>query len=353
MTEHNYAVLLSGGKGTRFWPQSRLLTPKQFLPLIDNKTLFEHTLNRVKPLFKPEHIFISTLESYRKQTFKYIAPFGIPRDNVICEPESKNTAPSIAVSAHLIHNKDPEAKICVLPCDHLIRNNKVFLKLLVMALGACENNLIVFGIKPSRPATGYGYIKIKTQGVKGKAKNAYLVDKFVEKPHLKTALRLYKDRRYFWNSGMFAGKAASFLKETEKCQPELFKQVSKIKKSTGLKKAWKQIGFISFDYAILEKTKKLFMLAAQDLGWSDLGGWQAYDDFLAKDGQGNHFSNGAFDIGSRNTTVLSGGRLVATIGLDDIIIVGTKDALLVAKKGRSEEIKRIVELLKNKKRPEL
>jgi mannose-1-phosphate guanylyltransferase/mannose-6-phosphate isomerase len=350
---HNYALILAGGQGSRFWPQSRTLEPKQFLSLHQRSSLFEQTIKRISPLIKAKNIFIATSELYRHQILEFSCRLGIPEDNIIFEPEGKNTAPSIAVAVKLIHLRDSRARIAVLPCDHLIRNDRNFVSLLKRALEVCTESLVIFGIPPHRPATGYGYIKAKNE--KREARNAQgimQVERFCEKPDLVTAKKFLASGGYYWNSGIFVGSSEVFLGEFSCGLPELFAQLRKVNTLGDIPGAWKKIQPISFDYGILERSKKVLMLAACDLGWSDLGSWQAWDEVIAKDKEGNSFKADVVNIASRNTTVLGSSRLVATIGLDDLIIVDTPDALLITKKERSEEVKKIVDLLKAGKRQE-
>lgn len=377
MANHNYAILLAGGQGSRFWPQSRTLEPKQFLALHKNESLFVQTILRVKPLIPASNIFIATSELYRNQIIELIEPFKIPQDNLIFEPDGKNTAPSIAITVKIIHDRDPQARISILPCDHLIKNNKLFLSLLSDALNLCRDNLVIFGIPPIRPATGYGYIKAQPLSLKDvslslslpKASLAmtsfdlsakvnprnnliFLVNKFCEKPDLKTANKFLKSKNYFWNSGIFVGSSLAFLEEFKNSLPELYKLIQKINCPEDIKPVWKKIKPVSFDYGILEKSRNVMMLSAGGLGWSDLGSWQAWDEILKKDRRGNIFKADVLNLESKNLTVVGNQRLIATIGLEDLIVVDTPDALLITRKDKTEDVKKIVDILKSQKRLE-
>ncbi|MFA5363058.1 MAG: sugar phosphate nucleotidyltransferase, partial [Candidatus Omnitrophota bacterium] len=343
-----FVILLAGGSGTRFWPQSRTLEPKQFLSLHRDKSLFEQTILRVKPLVPPQHIYIATSELYKNHIVEILPQYGIPADNLILEPDSRNTAASIAVSVQLIHTAEPLARVAVLPCDHHFEQDRSFRKLLEEAFVHCRDNLIVFGIAPFRPATGYGYIKTKK-----KCGHFFAVDRFCEKPDIKTARKFLKDGRYYWNSGIFTASAEVFLDEFKEHLPAIYANTLRIGKNGDIKGVWPAMQAISFDYGILEKSRRLLMLSApKNLGWSDLGSWQAWDELLPKDKQGNKFLAEVMDIGSRNITVVGAKRLVATIGLEDLIVVDTPDALLITKKEKSEEVKKVVEALKKQKREE-
>ncbi len=395
---HNYAMLLAGGQGSRFWPQSRILEPKQFLALHKDQSLFVQTIIRVKKLIPASNIFIATSQLYRNQIVELIEPFNIPQDNLIFEPEGKNTAPSIAVGVQLIHCRDSLARICILPCDHLIKNNSKFLALLATGLQLSEQNLIIFGIPPTRPATGYGYIKVSSlqapvsskifkekeftdnaslgiklslpgaqtkaglsisQSLRGARAKAslrsnplFLVGKFCEKPDFKTAEKFLKSGDYYWNSGIFVGSSRVFLSEFKNNLPQLFKLIQRINKPEDINLIWKKVLPVSFDYGILEKASSVLMLEAGNLGWSDLGSWRAWDEIIKKDNQGNAIKADVLNIDSRNITVVGNNRLIATIGLEDLIVVDTPDALLITRKDKTEDVKKIVGMLKAKKRLE-
>ncbi len=346
---NNYIVLLAGGSGTRFWPQSRVLAPKQFLTLHKNKSLFEETILRIKPLFKPQNIFIVTSVLYQNQILEIIKNYKIPSTNIIFEPSPKNTAPSVGLSAVLISKINPGAKIAFLPCDHLIENRAVFQGMLKKALDNCKDKIVVFGITPAYPATGYGYIKTVN-------KNGPIlkVAGFCEKPDFKTSQRFVKSKGYFWNSGIFISSAKTIREEFSRYLPEIYKEFEKIKDAQGINKYWGKIRPISFDYGIIEKTSSLAMFKAPEkLGWSDLGSWESWDKLIPKDKAGNKFFGEAIDLNSRNITVFGDNkRVIATIGLNDLIVVDTPDALLITKKDKSEEVKKIVEILKTNQRQE-
>lgn len=343
-----YAIVLAGGQGSRFWPQSRILEPKQFLSFHKDKSLFEQTLLRIRPLIPAGNTFIVTSELYRRQIYEFIKPFDIPGNNLIFEPEGKNTAPSIGMAVRLIHRKDSSARICVLPCDHLIKNKQRFIKLLKQAFKICQEHLIVFGIPPHRPATGYGYIKAGGRIESG----IYKVNKFYEKPDVLTARNFLKGRSYFWNSGIFVGSGGLFLSEFKAHLPQLYRQLKRVNRLSGIAKVWKNIRAVSFDRGILEKTRRLLMIAGSELGWSDLGSWQAWDEASKKDKDRNLFDADVINLNSKNITVLGRHRLIATLGLKNLIIVDTPDALLVTEKNKTEGVKQVVNILRAGKRYE-
>ena len=351
MACHDYAILLAGGKGSRFWPQSRALEPKQFLALHRDKSLFEQTIIRVRSLIPSRNIFIATSELYRSQISELVKPFAVPSQNLVFEPDGKNTAPSIAVTVALIHARDPEARIAVLPCDHLIKNNQKFLALLRTAFAACSENLVIFGIPPTRPATGYGYIQV-TRHPSHVTRSPMRVRRFTEKPDELTARKFLKSGDYYWNSGIFVGASSVFMQEFKTCLPDLYALIKTLKKAGDIPRIWGKIKPISFDYGILERSRRVHMLAARGLGWSDLGSWQAWDEVLTKDNQGNIFKADVINLGSTNTTIVGSKRLIAAIGLDDLIVVDTPDALLITRKAQSEDVKKIVDTLTRNRRSE-
>ncbi|MFH1507991.1 MAG: sugar phosphate nucleotidyltransferase, partial [Candidatus Omnitrophota bacterium] len=352
--DHNYAVILAGGQGSRFWPLSRSLEPKQFLSLGSTNSLLQNTISRTKKVIPAKNIFIVTSQLYFPEIFNYTLGLGIPKANIIFEPEGKNTAPSIAVASRLIAIIDPEALIVFLPSDHLITKQAGFKRLLANAfsLAGTRNDLIIFGILPGFPATGYGYVKIKNKKLKIKNKEVYQVERFIEKPDIRKAKRIFKDKRYFWNSGMFLGSASVFQREIKNELPKLYRLVSSINDPAGISKIWSKIKAVSFDYGVLEKTNNLLMLRAPNLGWSDLGTWASLDKILPKDRSLNSLNADTINLDCKNITVFGKKRLIACLGLDDLIIVDTPDALLITRKDRSEEVKKVVEKLKKSKRQE-
>lgn len=352
-----YAVVLAGGVGSRFWPQSRTLEPKQFLRLERDKSLFRRSLERIRSLVPPHHIYIVTSPLYGDVIRSEAALFNIPISNLIFEPVPKNTAPAIALSVKIIFDRcgDQDAGVAVLPCDQLIANRKRFSSLMRYAFDNCRDRFIVFGIPPHRPATGYGYIKASANRSFGAGNVLRRVEKFCEKPDLKTAKKFLMQGSYFWNSGIFVGSVGIFLSSIRTYLPFLFKQVSIAAAAApgeeGLA-SWKKINPVSFDYGVMEKTENIAMIPADRLGWSDLGSWQAWDELQRKDKDNNLLLADIVDIGSHDLTVLGREHLIATIGLKGLIVVDTPDALFIADKKKSEDVKRVVEILKKEKRDE-
>ena len=348
----NYAIILAGGIGSRFWPLSRESEPKQFLDIFSRKPMLEQTILRVSRLIDQKNIYIATNKAYRNKITNFSKKFDISLQNILFEPESKNTLAPIGVLTHKIYDKDKEAVILVLPSDHYIKDEKRFIKALRQAIAVANKGFIVtLGIVPDKPETGYGYIKINS---KIKNLKAFQVERFIEKPALAKAKRFMRDKSYFWNSGMFVFRANIMLQEINKLTPAYYDIIAKINDNKSLNKLWKRFSSLSIDYAIMEKTHKMALIPA-DFGWNDLGSWQAIECLpagqagLTKDDKnGNIFKGCCIDIGSKNTLAWSSGRILATVGLNNIIVVETKDALLVCAKGKAQEIKSLVRILKQR-----
>ncbi len=376
---NTYAVILAGGVGSRFWPMSRELEPKQFLQFNGDKSLLQETVARVLPLVKSQRVLVVSNQQYKFQIQEQLREFGVPEANIILEPQAKNTAPAVGFAAWRIASRDPEAVMFVLPADHHIAKPSKLRNILKEAVRvAQEDNLVTIGIVPTRPHTGYGYIKMMSRGrtparPRGKC---FKVEKFVEKPDVKTAERYLKHGGYLWNSGMFVWKAAVIQAEIKSHLPKLYNKLSlmfskpieetrfrpgagTVKETEFLPgttainpKLWRAIDPISIDYGILEKSRRVMVIPARDLGWSDLGSWNALSEIQEKDKSGNVFKGDCLDLDSCRTTVLSHNHLVATIGLKDVVVVDTEDALLVCDKQRTEDVKEIVARIRAHKRPE-
>ncbi len=350
----NYAIILAGGVGSRFWPLSRQTEPKQFLRVCSGKPMIDETIDRIAPLIKKENIYIATNKMHKEKIKEFIKRQGIMIKNVLFEPEGRNTFPPIIVLTQRINKIDPEAVISVLPCDHAIENDEKFVELLAKAISVSGGgNIITFGVSPKRPETGYGYIKIRagvykstraqaTRAQEGTRAQVYRIDKFIEKPDLATAKRLIKDKKYYWNSGIFVFKAEALMSETKRLLPDVYRILNSARDSNRL---WASLPATSMDYAIMERTKNSLLMPV-DYGWLDLGSWQAIQEVMQKDKSGNIFKGKCLDIESKNTFVWSQDRLVASVGLRDVIIVDTKDALLVCAKDKTQDVKKLVQALR-------
>jgi len=350
--KNTYAVILAGGMGTRFWPVSRKSNPKQFLNITGKGTLLQETLSRIKLLVKASHIYIVTNKAYAEQIEQQILKFKVPKTNILLEPVGKNTAPAICWAAAKIQKGNPDAVMVVLPSDHLILNQRGFLKVLGDAVRlAGEDYLVTLGIVPSRPETGYGYLK--TAKVKRNGMAILRVEKFTEKPSLAKAKQFLKRTNYFWNSGMFVWKTSVILQEFKKYLPSVYRAIGHKTGFAHVRKVWSSCPNISIDYGILEKAKNVVAVPAPQIRWSDLGSWESLIDVLKKDKNGNIFKGKVVNSNSTNTFVWADKKIIAPVGLNNMIIIDTPDALLVCSKESSQVVKNIVSYLQKNKYSEI
>jgi len=343
-----YAVILAGGVGSRFWPFSRSLEPKQFMKIIGEASLLQATIQRLKGLVEARRIYIVTNNIYFYEVKAQVAKFGIPDVNIILEPQGKNTAPAVGLCARLISKIDKNALLLVLPSDHYIKSVENFRKTVKKAIAcAGKDFLVTIGVKPNAPSTGYGYIKV------GEKKNGYFaVEKFLEKPDLNKAKRYFKDKEFFWNSGMFIWKASVFLDEARKYLPKLYADLQLIDSSEDIAEVWPKIEPISVDYGIMERSRKIALIPAS-FYWTDLGSWEALSEIFPKDKKGNIENVDTLNMDSQGVCVFArGNRLVSTIGVNNLVIADTPDALLVCDRSRTQDVKQLVEKLKTLKRKE-
>ncbi len=343
-------IILSGGAGTRLWPLSWGDHPKQFLPLVTNRTMIQETLLRLKGLELGSPV-ISCGEGHRFMVAQQIGEVSEVKPTIILEPMAKNTAPAIAAACCAAMKQDKDAVVVVLPSDHVIADVEAFQKAVLTAASNAEKGyLVTFGIVPTFPSTGYGYVKAAGKETYG----AYTLEKFVEKPCLEKAQEYLASGEYAWNSGMFVFKAASFLDELKIHNPEMaelsIEAFEKAEVDTDFirlnKDSFGQIKGDSIDYAVMEKTSK-GKVVKLNAGWDDVGSWSALYDISKKD-EDQNVINGS-DIITLDTTssyIRGGKRTIATIGLDDVVIVDSDDALLVAAKGKIQDVKKVAEIIK-------
>lgn len=360
-----FAVIMAGGSGTRFWPLSREAMPKQLLKIGAEDTLIQETVKRVLPLIKRQDIFVVTNHGLSDAiNMQLSSKFGDSWDmNFILEPEARNTAPALGLAALHLNRIDPEGIMVVFSADHAIRKADEFLNLLRKAeYAAADNYLVTLGIKPDRPETGYGYIKAGAPcygsdetGQGSENGNVCMVEAFVEKPNIETAREYLRQGRYYWNSGIFVWKTSTLLREIEKHAPSLYKGLLEIQKEIGtnkeaevIRQVFKRLESISIDYAVMEKTERAAVIPA-DIGWSDVGSWTALDDVSERDTSGNVITGNVIDVDSHDSIIYAEKRLVATIGLKDIVVVDTPDATLVCSKDRAQDVKKVVAELKKRK----
>ncbi|MFH1563374.1 MAG: mannose-1-phosphate guanylyltransferase [Nitrospirota bacterium] len=342
-----YSVILAGGYGDRFWPKSKPDTPKQLLSITGKKTLLEETLDRIAPLILQERILIVTNKNIGDKILSAIP--SLTTDNIIVEPGRKNTAPAVALAALYLKRKDKDAVMAVLPADHFIPDEERFLEILSLGyeLAQKKENLITFGIKPTRPETGYGYIEADRKVATKSGIPIYEVRSFKEKPDLGTAKEFISKGGYFWNSGIFIWHVEAILDAFSKFMPELYSELMKIQdyRNSELEKFYQDVENISIDFGVMERAKNILMLEG-DFAWDDVGSWKAIERIYPKDENGNVVLGEHVGIDTQNCIVMGKERLVATIGVSDLIIVDSGEAILICAKERAEEVKKIVEKLK-------
>ncbi|NIM02830.1 NTP transferase domain-containing protein, partial [bacterium] len=331
------AVIMAGGKGERFWPLSRDKFPKQLLSLTGKKSLLQETVERIKPLISTRDILVVTRRPLARAVERQLPQ--IPRKNIIYEPVGRNTAPCIGLAAKMIKE---DGIMVVLPADHIITPRGKFLDTLKKAVSLAREteNLITIGIKPTYPATGYGYI----EAGKKVGQQVFRVKRFVEKPDKKKAERLLKIGRFFWNSGMFVWKKSVILDAMKKYMPSLYKGLQRISLKN-ISKLYPGLPNVSIDYGIMEKANNSLVIPA-DFSWEDLGSWESLDRFLLRDRKKNAITGRVLLMDTQNCTVVNKKGLLSTIGVSDLIIVSTEDVTLVFPKGKGQQVKRLVERLR-------
>jgi mannose-1-phosphate guanylyltransferase len=356
-----YAVIMAGGVGSRFWPRSRERSPKQVLEIVGSGSMIFNTVARIQPLVPSDKAMVVT-NRLQKDIIHQQVP-ALSSQNILMEPLGRNTAPCIGLAAKWIHHYDPEAIMVVLPADHIIGNTEEFLHVIQRAAHVATENdaLVTIGIKPTHPETGYGYIQFEDSLDQNPytADGIYRVKTFAEKPNLETAEKFLKSGDFLWNSGMFIWKARVILQEIEKHLPELGEQLAKLGPVIGtdayqstLEHVYGVIRSISIDYGVMEKASKVFV-AKGDFGWSDVGSWDEVVRLTPKNGDGNALRGTVIVKDSHRNYIDAGNRVVAMIGVDDMIVVTTDDAVLICKKGRSQDVKEIVDYLRRKQMNEL
>jgi mannose-1-phosphate guanylyltransferase/mannose-6-phosphate isomerase len=346
-----YAVLLAGGTGTRLWPVSRELYPKQLVKFIGNDSLVQSTIKRLAPLLNLQNVRVVCGKQHYHEIVRHIEDIGISSNGkVIQEPSGRNTAPAILLAAFYIHAAAQDAVMCVFPADHVIGNIGSFHDRLGAAIELADRGYVVtFGIQPHYAETGYGYI----EGGDAVSGGALRVKRFVEKPDRPTAEKYIDAGNFFWNSGMFAFKVAVILEEFKKHQPQMLAEMEAIfsVRHPLDRQDYDRLENISIDYAIMEKTDKCVVLPS-DFAWSDIGTWKSLYDFLEKDGSNNVLDGDVIARGTRNCFILGRDRLIAANRLKNVVVVETPDSIFVSDLEHSRDVKSIVAELKNRGRKE-
>ena len=345
-----HAVIMAGGTGSRLWPVSRRAHPKQLLKLAGDDTMFEHSVYRMAPLMGPEQIYVVARADLVDALSAQVP--SLPGANYIVEPEGRGTAPAIALAAIHLLQSDPDAVMAVLTADHYIADTAAFRTTLAAARKlAQDRHLVTLGMKPLFASTGFGYIKQGSRGRLVDGLTAYEVAAFAEKPDAETAEAMLKSGDYVWNGGMFIWRADRILQEFERQMPTLYQQLMEISAALGtpdyetvLARVWPTVEKESIDFGIMEGAEDVVVLPVE-IGWSDVGSWASVFDVRQSDEAGNILLGRHESIDTANTLVYGGKRLIATIGVDNLIIVDTPDAVLICRRGREQDVKAIVDRL--------
>jgi mannose-1-phosphate guanylyltransferase len=357
-----YPIVMAGGSGTRFWPLSRKDRPKQFLALAGDESLLAATVHRLPPLAKAKQTFVVCGPAHAKAARKLLPE--LPAANFIVEPCARNTAPCVGLAALHVSARDPRGVIAMLPADHHVARPDSFREAIGAAAKVAADGLIAtIGIRPSRPETGYGYLKIGSRlpGGKGKGRSqAHRVERFVEKPDVVTAARYLADGDYLWNSGIFVFRADVILEEIRKAMPVLGEQLEAIGRALGtpsyqkvLARVFPECPSISIDYGVMEKSHRIAVVPA-DFGWSDVGSFAALPEVREQDALGNVVEGAGLVVDGRNNVVLGApGRPLVVVGLDDVVAVDAGDAILVVARERAQDVRRAVEELTRRGREDV
>lgn len=328
------ALIMAGGKGTRFWPLSTEEKPKQFLNLVGDNTMIQMTVNRILPIIPIERIFVCTGEKYIDYVINQLPK--LPKENIIVEPEGRNTAPCIALSSMIIKRKFNDASVLVLPSDHLIEKEDEFRSIILKGNDFLEKNpynIVTLGIQPNRPETGYGYIKLKDEIFN----NIYKVDKFVEKPDENTAKKYLANGNYLWNSGMFLWKAENIINQIKNYSPEIYEALKEIETieedviGNYVKENYKNTTNISIDYAVLEHSKDIYVIPS-DIGWDDIGTWKAVERYRDRDLDNNIVAENVSVIESKSNMIVNNKKRVVLIGIEEVMTLETEDSIFIVNK---------------------
>jgi len=351
-----FVVIMAGGIGSRFWPRSKQRKPKQLIKIFGDNTMIQDTVSRLDGLVKTENILVITNKIQKERVVEQLK--DVPAENIIAEPFGKNTAACIGLASILIHKKSPNAVTIILPSDHLIKEKKDFQNSISKAaeFAYTTDSLVTIGIPPTRPETGYGYIQVVDNEV---AEGIHKVQTFAEKPNLSTAKRFLDSGDFLWNSGMFIWKSDTILNEIKRHLPDLYDGLSKIDKAIGtnkfdkiLTKVYGQLQNVSIDYGIMEKSSKVY-LTRGDFSWSDVGSWEEVYQLSKKNKHGNSEFGDVYTESTNDSYIFSPKKFTAVVGLENVIVIETTDALLICNRENTQDVKHIVDFLKMHNRDEL
>lgn len=358
-TQHLYPVILCGGAGKRLWPLSRKTYPKQLLPLASERTMLQETAERARTLIGLRSPIVVCSEDHRFLVAEQLSAIDMIPEAILCEPVSRNTGPALAAAAAYLRERDPEAIMLALPADHYIGNGAAFTEAVFRAIQPAANGwLVTFGIKPTHAETGYGYIE-RGSALDGGGEGVYAVERFVEKPDSATAAVLVADGAHFWNSGMFVLSVDSFLDQLTLYSAAVATAAGEAVARRRVEdhyvhldpQAFAAAPDLSVDYAVMEHTDRAVVIPA-DMAWNDIGSWRALRDIKKSDHDGNVLQGNVFVEDVQNSYIRAESRVVAVLGLDNIVVVDTDDALLVTHASRSADVGRLVQKLSDKHRPE-
>lgn len=345
------ALIMAGGKGTRFWPLSTEEKPKQFLNLIGEDTMIQMTINRIKPIIPIERIFVCTCEMYIDLIKEQLPE--LPEKNIIIEPDGRNTAPCITLSAFIIKKYYEDATMLVLPSDHLIKDEDEFRSIVNDAyefINENENAIITLGMKPSRAEVGYGYIKFAEDKSNLNLHEIIKVEAFVEKPNKETAKKYLEDGYYLWNSGMFIWNANNILEQIRMYSPDTYEALRDIEEIDErwlkylIKAQYSKTEAISIDYAVMEKTEDIYVIPS-DFGWDDVGSWEALDRYREKDSFGNIYVGNTKAVDGKNNLIISSTHSVVVEGLNDIYVIENDGKILIGHKSNVANVKELKDII--------
>jgi len=354
---HAYGVIMAGGSGTRFWPLSRRRHPKQLLTLFGHETLLEQTVARLQPAISFDHIYIFTSESILRKVRRLLP--RIPSHQIFGEPASRNTAPTLGVAAQEIARRDPGGLMVVLPSDQTIIKPALFRQILRSAcrVASTPGRSVVLGLKPTRPETGFGYVRLGKGERKVAGHEVFDVESFTEKPTLAVARRYIASNRYLWNGGMFIWKASTLIENFQRFQPEMARLMRRIDEAGGMRsrafrRLYPKFQRISIDFALMEKIANIYAVPA-DIGWNDVGSWAVVYELGKKDSEKNIRPSASLSLHSQGNMVVSPKKFVVTVGVQNLVVVETDDALLVCARERSQEVGEAVQELERLGRGDL
>lgn len=348
------AVILAGGRGERFWPLSRKGLPKQFINLLGEGTMLQITVQRVRDLVDIDHVFVVTSAEYAPIVAEQLPE--LPKANILIEPEGRNTAPCIGLAAAVIEKLDPQAVMMVLPADHYINEVDKYVQVLKAAttMAAHEDALITIGIKPNRPETGYGYIQVAQPEGLYQERQAYRVEAFVEKPHYERAVEYLSSGQYLWNSGMFVWNVRAIRQAIQQFLPALDECIEALQAVYGteqfdevLQREYAKTEKTSIDFGVMENAQAIYVFPG-DFGWDDVGAWPALNRLRPTDEHNNVVEGNVITQGTKDSIIIGGERLIAVVGVKDLVVVDTDDVLLLCDTQQAQVVKQALEQLKRR-----